>query len=132
MSEGMVKELLRTPFKSSLAAEWDKNGTVTAFAPTTNQANGLVPQHGMTGATRVDRESCNKCHEESNKPIYKFFNENNPSYYSSIRAYGNLPGSDRNLRFTIFDQKYYKDFGNDGKGDNRKINDQLRPILDIQ
>lgn len=132
MSEGMVKELLRTPFKSSLAAEWDKNGTVTAFAPTTNQANGLVPQHGMTGATRVDRESCNKCHEESNKPIYKFFNESNPSYYSSIRAYGNLPGSDRNLRFTIFDQKYYKDFGNDGKGDNRKINDQLRPILDIQ
>ncbi|MSP18675.1 MAG: hypothetical protein EXR74_03800 [Bdellovibrionales bacterium] len=115
-----------------MESEWDKSGNVVAVAPTTNQANGLVPQHGMTGPTRVDREFCNKCHEESNKPSYQFFREDNPSYYSSIRAYGNLPGSDRNLRFTIFDQKYYKDFGNDGKGDNRKINDQLRPILDIQ
>jgi hypothetical protein len=132
MSESMVKELLKTPFKSSLGAEWDRNGNVVAFAPTTNQATGLVPQHGTTGVMRVDRQSCNKCHEESNKPIYNFFDENHPLFNQSIRAYGNLPGSDRNLRFTIFDPRYFRDFGNDGKGDNRRINPQLLPILDMQ
>ncbi|NBX68271.1 MAG: hypothetical protein EBR01_04825 [Proteobacteria bacterium] len=132
MSETMVKALLATPFKSSLGTEWDNNGRVTAFAPTSNQPNGIVSQHGRSGAIRVDRESCNKCHEDSNKPIYKFFNENHPMFNSSIRAYGNLPGSDRNLRFTIFDQNYFRRFGNDGQGDNRVIRRDLLPILDIQ
>ena len=132
MSESMVRALLATPFKSSLGAQWDSNGSVTAFAPTSNQANGIVPQHGRTGAIRVDRESCNKCHEESNKPIRNFFNENHPMYYQSIVAYGNLPGSDRNLRFTIFDQKHFSKFGSGSSGDNRVIRQELMPILDLQ
>ncbi len=130
MSGTMIKTLLATPFKSTLGIEWDRSSNQVAFAPTTQQSNGIVAQNSHTGATRVDRQSCAKCHEDSNQPIRNFFNSNHPDYYGSIVAYGNLPGSDKNLRFTIFDQKHFRNFGTDGHGDNRKINESLRPILD--
>jgi len=132
MSEALTQALLKEPFKSSLGAEWDKDSSVTAFAPTSNQPFSLVSQHNNEGALMVGRKNCGQCHQDSNKPIRDFYLKSHPKYYSSIVAYANTPGSDQNLRFNIFDQGHFQSFGGTGVNDNRVINPKLFPILDVK
>ncbi|MFM8313805.1 MAG: hypothetical protein ACKOA8_05930, partial [Deltaproteobacteria bacterium] len=137
MSEALTKRLLQVPFQSSLGSEWDRNEKVKAFGATSDQPFSIVPQNNTEGSVQVGRESCGRCHKNSNTPIRDFFNPNHPKYYSSIVAYGNTPGSDQQLRFHPFDQELFKWFGNDtyekkiGKADNREFNPALKPILEI-
>lgn len=131
MSQALSLALLNEPFKSSLGAEWASENGITAFAPTTAQSFGIVPQNNNSGALRVGRESCGKCHERSNTPIREFYEMSHPKYYSSIVAYANTPGNDQQLRFHIFDPSEFKNFGNNNVKDNRKINSKLLPILEV-
>lgn len=143
MSEKLSKAILHTPFLSSRGAKWDSKGTLDAFAPTTAQAFGIVPQHSQRGAVGVDKESCAKCHEKANVPLRDLYFYDRLSPADSFRAtldqntflYGRTPGSgsrgNENLRWHPFNPKNFKNFGITGSGDNRSLRPEFKPIIEF-
>jgi hypothetical protein len=135
MSEALAKVILDTPFKSSVGTIWDSQGRTVASAPTTSQSFGIVPQHSTRGALTVSRETCNQCHNLANEQISSLYPNRGKGLDETLRAttdlYGNLPGNDGNLRWHPFDPSRLKDFGVNGKPDNRQIWGKFRSIINM-
>jgi len=142
MSEDLVKEVLGQGLASSKGV-WDTKGQLQAYAPTTQQNFGIVPQGSQRGAIPVTRQSCNSCHALGDtriRDLYQYDHLPGGSFKSLLDKttflYGSTPGNSNsdqrdgsNLRFHLFEGSLLPSFGNDQKGDNRRINPKLAPIL---
>lgn len=142
MSEDLVKEVLGQGLVSSKGV-WDTKDQLQAYAPTTQQTFGVVPQGSQRGAIPVTRQSCNSCHSLGDtriRDLYQYDHLSGGSFKSLLDKttflYGSTPGNSNldqrdgsNLRFHLFEGSLLPSFGNDQKGDNRRINPRLAPIL---
>lgn len=143
MSDALVTELLNTPFRSSRGAAWHTEKGLTAFAPTTTQTYGLVPQHSLRGALSVDRQACTKCHDKANVRVRDLFHFDSLPIRSPFREtlnantylYGRSPGGggagNGNLRWHPFDPRRFNQFSHDGI-DNRSIRPEFAPIIEMR
>lgn len=133
MSEELVKKLLDRTFESSLGSVWKKSEEVEAFAPTTRQSFGLVPQNSKTGALRVDSESCNSCHRYTNTPLGYLYPGRSGKLDDLLRnttdAYGNTGGNDGQFRWHPFDPALMGRFSQ--VPDNRKVRPEFKSWLEF-
>jgi hypothetical protein len=89
--EATVKELLRAEFHSCRDEEWLPG----IFAPTTEAPFHVVPAGYTGGLVEVSRQSCMRCHRDTNQPVDAF--ERFRDWYGRVR------GSDGIFTFHPFD-----------------------------
>lgn len=80
----LARELLSaTPFKSSMGGAFAQGQSLTAFAPTTDQPESIVPPKYLATFLGSDRVSCAKCHEHTLKHVDRF---QNSEWYGYVRG----------------------------------------------
>ncbi len=83
----LAKKLLtETVFTSAKGLAWKSNGSVTAWAPTTNDSFSIVPKNYKGGFLEVSDASCSRCHADAGRPF--------KDWYPDVLAYGELWGED--------------------------------------
>jgi hypothetical protein len=94
--DALIAELLQTPFQSALGSTWRKstNGIHTC-APTTAARFHIVPANYDAGFIEVDRISCLRCHETTNRHVREF--------QAGRDWYGRVRGSDGIFSFHPFE-----------------------------
>jgi hypothetical protein len=90
-----VKKLLDTEFKEATGSYWRPSEKGSPSAPTTKAAFHIVPAGYDGGFVEVSRESCFRCHQDTNQSTMKF--DMNRDWY------GNTRGSDTVFTFLPVD-----------------------------
>ncbi|NDC24102.1 MAG: hypothetical protein EBZ49_08235, partial [Proteobacteria bacterium] len=112
---------------------WKKDDEREAYGATTEQQFGLVPQHGKTGALRVDTESCNSCHQYTNRPLGYLYPDRFGQLDNLLRnttdAYGNTGGNDGQFRWHPFDPAFMDKFSQ--IPDNRRIRPEFKSWIEF-
>jgi hypothetical protein len=105
------KFLLNRTYVSVKNKYWKSNGTVHTYAPSSSGGFNIVPKDYSMGITKVDRETCTKCHDQTSRSVGDFL-------FPAV-AYGEVWGEDQVFTWHLFavDQYYY--FLGD---DNRRVN----------
>jgi hypothetical protein len=93
----VIELLTKTPFHSTIGAEWISNGEYAGFAPNTEAPFHVVPQKNRLAFIKSDSKSCMKCHETTLMQADDF---DGPRDW-----YGRVRGSDGIFSFHIFDPK---------------------------
>lgn len=106
--EALVKELLtNTPFISAYGEPWKTDGARTAFAPSTTERFGFVPDHYEAGLLEVRESTCTQCHVDAGRAIDDF--------EPAAILYGDVWGSDQIFSFHPWDQSRYVNFNNENR-----------------
>lgn len=88
--------MLEHPFQSTYGTAWKTDGTLRAWAPTTNADFHIVPTDYNGGFLEVSNESCARCHADAGHPFKDF--------HSFVYLYGEMWGADEAFSWHPFEK----------------------------
>jgi hypothetical protein len=115
--ESFIAEMLHeNPFKSAKGATWKQNGSLTAYAASTQATFHIVPRNYNASLFEVSDTFCTRCHQDAGRPFR--------DYYPEVMLYGELWGEDDTFSWHPFDTKSFVDKNGavvSFSSDNRKL-----------
>ncbi|MCA9607611.1 MAG: hypothetical protein KC619_18515, partial [Myxococcales bacterium] len=120
--DSILREVLaRTPFRSARGAVWKEQGSLRAYAPTTDAEMHVVPRDYAGGFLPVDDETCARCHRDAGRPFR--------DWYDNILAYGELWGEDEAFSWHPFSTGRFVDPSSGAVREFNYDNREMRPEL---